>query len=106
MRTKNFSPRHSEPKLNKARLEMLGRDRRSESAAPSVMFPGAYNSEFLSVKRVGQPHLIDRQSPQWQDSAVDGGKPRRLPPPRQEFRLAMLQSTDTCKNREAACSGG
>src|SRR5260370_21404740 len=24
----------------------------------------------------------------------------------QEFRLALLQSTDTCKNREPACAGG
>src|SRR4030088_1942819 len=39
--------------LNKARLDMLGRDRRSERGTEADV-SGAYNTEFLSVKRVGQ----------------------------------------------------
>src|SRR4051812_31648714 len=37
--------------LDKARLEMLGRDRRSERGTERDV-SGAYNTEFLSVKRV------------------------------------------------------
>src|SRR5260221_1329647 len=90
--------------LNKARLDMLGRDRRSERGTEADV-SGAYNTEFLSVKRVGQRTSL----------IVDPAK-GRIPPltpaaqknsaADQEFRLAMLQSTETCKNKEPACSGG
>src|SRR5258708_32545419 len=83
---------------------MLGRDRRSERGTEADV-SGAYNTEFLSVKRVGQRTSL----------IVDPAK-GRIPPltpaaqkiavADQEFRLAMLQSTETCKNKERAGSGG
>ena len=90
--------------LDKARVAMITRDRRSERGTERDV-SGAYNSEFLSVKRVGaRTSLI-----------VDPGN-GRIPPltpaaqkiaaAEQDFRLAMLQSTETCKNKEPACSGG
>jgi len=90
--------------LDRARSEMLGRDRRSERGTERDV-SGAYNTEFLSVKRVGQ-----------RTSLIVAPAQGRIPPltpqaqkiaaAEQEFRLALLQSTDTCKNREPACGGG
>src|SRR6266567_1395821 len=48
-----FFTEEQRAELNKARLEMLGRDRRSERGTERDV-SGAYNTEFLSVKRVGQ----------------------------------------------------
>src|SRR5258707_4744542 len=99
-----FFTEEQRAELNKARLEMLGRDRRSERGTERDV-SGAYNTEFLSVKRVGQRTSL----------IVDPAKGRIPPltPPahniaaaEQEFRLAMLQSTETCTNKEPACSGG
>src|SRR5258708_42396 len=90
--------------LDKARTAMLGRDRRSERGTEADV-SGAYNTEFLSVKRVGA-----------RTSLIVAPSNGRIPPltpeakkvaaVEQDFRLAMLQSTETCKNREPACSGG
>ena len=90
--------------LDKARAEMLGRDRRSERGTERDV-SGAYNTEFLSVKRVGQRTSLI--------VAPANGRIPTLTPAAQKiaaadqgFRLAMLQSTETCKNKEPACSGG
>jgi hypothetical protein len=83
---------------------MLGRDRRSERGTAADV-SGAYNSVFLSVKHIGARTSLIVDPPNG-----------RLPPPtpaaekiaaaEREFRLALLQSTDTCKTSSAACSGG
>src|SRR6266567_3753851 len=90
--------------LNKARLDMLSRDRRSERGTEADV-SGAYNTEFLSVKRVGaRTSLIVAPAtgriPSLTPAAQKIGAAER------DFRLAMLQSTETCKNKEPACSGG
>ena len=90
--------------LNKARAAMLERDSRSERGTERDV-SGAYNSEFLSVKRVGARTSLIVDPP-------DGRMPSRTPEAQKiaaterDFRLAMLQSTETCKNKEPACAGG
>jgi hypothetical protein len=90
--------------LDNARSAMLSRDRRSERGTERDV-SGAYNTEFLSVKRVGE-----------RTSLIVEPSNGRLPPltpaaekaaaAEREFRLALLRSTETCKNKEPACSGG
>ena len=90
--------------LDAARAAMLARDRRSERGTDRDV-SGAYNSEFLSVKRVGTRTslIVD---------PTDGRIPARTPQAQKiaaaerEYRLALLRSTDTCENREPACAGG
>jgi hypothetical protein len=90
--------------LNKARAAMLERDSRSERGTERDV-SGAYNSEFLSVKRVGARTSLIVDPP-------DGRMPSRTPEAQKiaaaerDFRLAMLQSTETCKDKEPACAGG
>jgi hypothetical protein len=66
---------------------------------------GAYNSQFVSFKRTGArtslivdpPNgLLPPLTPQAQKNAAA----------EREFRLALLQATDTCKEKLPACNGG
>jgi hypothetical protein len=90
--------------LDQQRTTLLDRDKRSDRGTERDV-SGAYNSVFLSVKRVGaRTSLIVDPS--------DGRIPPLTPEAQKtaaaerEFRLAMLQSTETCKNRESPCAGG
>jgi hypothetical protein len=90
--------------LDQQRAAMLTGDRRLERGTERDV-SGAYNSEFLSVKRVGlRTSLITDPT----DGRIPPLTPeaQKLAAADREFRLAMLQSTDTCKNEEAACNGG
>src|SRR5712671_7327872 len=90
--------------LDKARSAMLSRDRRSERGTEADV-SGAYNTEFLSVKRVGaRTSLIVAPATGRIPSLTPAAQ--KIGAADQEFRLAMLQSTETCKNKEPACSGG
>ena len=90
--------------LDDARAAMLARDRRLERGTARDV-SGAYNSVFLSVKRIGvRTSLVvdppNGQIPPLTPAAVKAAAADR------EFRLALLQSTETCKNKDAACAGG
>jgi hypothetical protein len=90
--------------LDKARSALLGRDKRGERGS-ELDVAGAYNSEFASVKRTGA-----------RTSRVVDPPNGRIPPMTpaaqkmaaadQEFRLALLQSTETCRSKSVACNGG
>src|SRR5712692_8475080 len=90
--------------LDKERAAMLGRDRRVERGT-ELDVAGAYNSVFMSVKRTGARTSLILDPP-------NGRMPARTPEARklaaaeQEFRLALLQATETCKNKSVACNGG
>ena len=90
--------------LDKARAALLGRDRRVERGT-ELDVAGAYNAQFVSLKRTGT-----------RTSMIVDPANGRMPPPTPEaqkaaaadraFRLALLQSTETCKNKSVACNGG
>jgi hypothetical protein len=89
--------------LDSARAALLARDNRERGTEMDVT--RGYNSVFLSVKRVGARTSLIIDPPNG-----------RLPPLTQaaqsiaaaerQFRLALMQSTDTCKNKLPACNGG
>jgi hypothetical protein len=66
---------------------------------------GAYNSVFTSVRLTGRRTSLIVDPP-------DGRIPPLTPEARKrndairEFQLALLQATDTCKNKLAGCKGG
>src|SRR5580704_9505970 len=90
--------------LDARRSALLRRDRRVERGT-ELDVAGAYNALFMTQKRTGArtSMIVDPPNgrippltPQAQKvTAVD-----------REFRLALLQATETCKNKSVACSGG
>jgi hypothetical protein len=90
--------------LDRQRGAMLGRERRAERGSLADV-AGAYNDVFTPKKRTGArtSRIVDPPNgrlppltPAAQKMAAD----------EREFRLALLQATETCKNNNAACSGG
>jgi len=90
--------------LDRARLALLGRDRRVERGT-ELDVAGAYNAQFASVKRTGirTSRIVD--PPNGRIPALMP-QAQKIAAAEREFRLALLQATDTCKNKSVACSGG
>jgi hypothetical protein len=94
--------------LDEARTAVLvnadNASKRSETGTARDV-AGAYNSQFVSFKRTGARTSLVVDPP-------DG----RIPPltplaeksaaAEREFRLALLQATDTCKEKAPTCAGG
>src|ERR1700692_2518250 len=90
--------------IDKQRRAHFGSDPRQERGT-AIDVGGAYNTVFLTAKHVGArtslivnpPNgRIPPQTPEAQQAAAaDRG-----------FRLALLQSTDACKNKAPSCAGG
>jgi hypothetical protein len=90
--------------LDNERSTLLERDRRAERGSERDV-AGAYNSVFLSVKHIGArtSKIVDPPNgriPSLTPEAV------KIAAAEREFHLALLQSTETCKNKSVACSGG
>jgi hypothetical protein len=90
--------------LDRERSAMRGRDRRAERGTLADV-AGAYNDVFTPRKRTGArtSRIVDPPNgrlppltPEAQDAAAAD----------RQFRLALLQATETCKNNEAPCRGG
>src|SRR5215471_3196987 len=98
-----FTPAQRE-ELDRERSALLRRDKRVERGT-ELDVAGAYNGLFQSYKRAGtrtsmivapSNGLIPAMTPEAQKTA---GADR-------EFRLALLQATETCRSKSVACSGG
>jgi len=99
-----FFTEEQRAELDKARSAMLGRDRRLQRGSESDV-SGAYNTEFLSVKRVGARTSLVVDPPNGRIPPLTPQAQKAAAADR-EFRLAMMQSTETCKKEETACNGG
>ena len=90
--------------LDKLRSAFLGRDRRSERGTEADV-AGAYNAVFTPMKRTGTrtSRIVDPPSGRLPALTPEAQK---LAAAERAFRVALLQSTETCKNKEAACNGG
>ena len=90
--------------LDKARSALLGRDKRVERGT-ELDVAGAYNAEFVSVKRTGARTSMIVEPLNGRIPPMTPEAQKRAAAER-EFRLAMLQSTETCKSKSVACNGG
>ena len=90
--------------LDRVRSEVLGRDRRAERGTERDV-SGSYNNVFVSFKRTGARTSLIVDPPNGRIPPLTP-EALKLAGAEREFRLALLQSTETCKNKEAACSGG
>src|SRR4051812_35119066 len=98
-----FTPAQRE-QLDKARAAMLGRDKRVERGT-ELDVAGAYNAQFVSIKRTGArtSMIVDPANGRMPPLTPEAQKTAAAD---REFRLALLQSTETCKNKSVACNGG
>jgi hypothetical protein len=90
--------------LDRERAGLLGRDKRVERGT-ELDVAGAYNATFLSVKRTGTRTSLVVDPPDGRIPALTREAQARAQEDR-EFRLALIQSTATCKQGIAGCRGG
>ena len=90
--------------IDRERAALLANDRRGERGTETDV-PGAYNSVFLTVKRIGvrTSLIVDPPNGRLPPVTLEA---RKIAAADREFRLALLQATGTCKNEVSACAGG
>src|SRR5262252_5025646 len=66
---------------------------------------GAYNQVFMSIKRTGRRTSLVVDPPDGKTPPLTPDVQKQMAAER-EYRLALLQATDTCKNQEPGCRGG
>jgi hypothetical protein len=90
--------------LDKQREALYGSDPRQQRGT-ALDVGGAYNTAFLTIKHTGlrTSLVVDppngRMPPQTPEAQKAAAADR-------EFRLALLRSTEACKNQEPVCAGG
>src|SRR5216684_1234390 len=89
--------------LDKERSELLGGNKREERGSESDV-AGAYNGVFLSVKHTGARTSLIVDPPNGRIPAPTP-QAQKIAAAEREFRLALLQATETCKNKSVACNG-
>jgi hypothetical protein len=90
--------------LDRQRSAQMGREKRAERGTEADV-AGAYNDVFTPKKRTGlrTSRIVDPPNgrmPALTPQVMAGVAAER------QFRLALLQATDTCKNKEPDCAGG
>jgi hypothetical protein len=90
--------------LDRERAALLGRDRRVERGT-ELDVAGAYNSVFMSKKHTGLRTSLIVDPPNGRIPPLTGEAAERVTAD-QDFRLALLQATQTCKAQSVACLGG
>jgi hypothetical protein len=90
--------------IDDRRVAQMGRDNRRERGTEKDV-AGAYNAVFLSQKYTGRRTslIVDPRDGQLPPRTPEAEKARAAD---QAYRLALLQATVTCKNKEAGCAGG
>ncbi len=90
--------------LDKQRAGILRRDQRVERGSERDV-AGAYNAVFQSVRPTGKRTSLIVDPPDGRIPALTPEATMRNAQER-DYRLALLQPTETCKKNDAACAGG
>jgi hypothetical protein len=101
---KEFFTEEERAALDKQRAALLRREVRVERGTEKDV-AGAYNSVFTSVRHTGRRTSLIVDPPDGRIPALTPDAKVRADQDR-EYRLALLQSTVTCKDKETACAGG
>jgi hypothetical protein len=90
--------------LDQQRGAMRGRDRRAERGTVADV-AGAYNDVFTPKKRTGArtSRIVDPPNGRLPALTPEAQKAAAA---EREFRLVLLQATETCKNNQLPCRGG
>ena len=87
-----------------ARRSALPRRDAREGVGTERDVRGAYNAVFQSIRPTGPRTSLIVDPPQGRIPPLTPEGQERITAQR-EFRLALLQATETCRNREPACAG-
>ena len=90
--------------LDKQRAQLFGSDPRQERGT-AVDVGGAYNTAFLTIKHASARTSLIVDPPNGRIPPLTPEAQKAAAADR-EFRLALLQSTEACKNKEPQCAGG
>ena len=90
--------------LDAQRAGILRRDQRVAAGSERDV-AGAYNAVFQSIKHTGKRTSLVVDPPDGRIPLVTPEAKQRSDADR-EFRLALLQATQTCRNHETGCAGG
>jgi hypothetical protein len=90
--------------LDRDRSALMRRDKRVERGT-ELDVAGAYNAVFTSQKRTGARTSLIIDPPNGRLPPMTP-EAQKLAAADRDYRLALLQSTDTCKNKSVACAGG
>jgi hypothetical protein len=99
-----FFTEEQRAELDKERSALLGRDKRVERGT-ELDVAGAYNGVFMSFKHTGLRTSLIVDPPDGRIPALTP-EAQKIAAAERQFRLALLQATETCKNKSVACSGG
>jgi hypothetical protein len=102
--SKEFFTDEERAELDRQRAGIPRRDARVERGTERDV-AGAYNAVFQSVRPTGKRTSLIVDPPDGRIPALTPEATKRNQTER-EYRLALLQATVTCKNRDAACAGG
>ena len=102
--TQEFFTDAQREELDRERSALLLRDKRVERGT-ELDVAGAYNAVFMSIKRTGTRTSMIVDPPNGRLPALTA-EAEHVANADREFRLALLQSTETCRNKSVACSGG
>jgi hypothetical protein len=102
--TQEFFTEAQRAELDKLRSALPGREKRAERGTEADV-AGAYNVVFTPMKRTGTrtSRIVDPPNGRLPSVTPEAQK---IAAAERAFRVALLQSTETCKNKEAACNGG
>jgi hypothetical protein len=102
--TQEFFTTEQRADFDRQRSAMIGRDKRAERGTEADV-AGAYNATFTPMKRTGArtSRIVDPPNGRLPPLTAEAQK---LGAAERAFRVALLQSTETCKNKETACNGG
>jgi hypothetical protein len=91
--------------LDRLRSNLLGNERTRSERGTAQDVAGAYNSAFVSFKHTGARTSLIVDPPNGQMPSTTA-QAQRIAAAERDFRLMLLQATDTCMNKEPACAGG
>jgi hypothetical protein len=101
---REFLTEEERQKQDDERSGNVGRNRRVERGSQQDV-AGAYNAVFTSAKPTGRRTSLVVEPANGRIPALTPAMQERNRADR-EFRLALLQNTDTCKSKAPACNGG
>jgi hypothetical protein len=102
--TQEFFTEAQRAELDKARVALPGKDKRAERGT-EIDVTGSYNQVFLSRKRTGTRTSLVVDPPNGQIPPLTP-EAQKMAAAEREYRLALMQSTETCKIGYPTCSGG
>jgi len=101
---REFFTEEEREEFDRQRAALLRRDSRAERGTERDV-SGAYNAVFQSVQPTGRRTSLIVDPPDGRLPALTAEAEERKQA-EQEYRLALLQATETCRNQEPECAGG